>query len=269
MRRARDRDRCRGDSQFVTDGETGLLVAPGEPGELAAGLHRILGTPGLLHDLAVAARAGAVARHTLAALGRGSRRCVRGGGPEGLGSRLCEDAHGHQVPAAARQQRGDQRSLAIARRLAELGDLVLCGYDDGTADRSGLRELGIDVRAVPWRVTPGQVARGVIAARSISAGRFWSAAMVKTVRRAADEKAIDLLQVEYQQMVPSCSTSRQKGRFSTSTTWSRHWWPATRAPGGVPPLLFRLRRPPSARWSGGPSEGSTTWSWSASRSGRG
>ena len=56
---------------------------------------------------------------------------------------------------------GHQRSLAIARRLAELGDLVLCGYDDGTADRAGLRDLGIDVRAVPWRVTPaGRGPRG-------------------------------------------------------------------------------------------------------------
>jgi NAD(P)-dependent dehydrogenase (short-subunit alcohol dehydrogenase family) len=44
---------------------------------------------------------------------------------------------------------GKQRSLAIARRLAELGDLVLCAYDDGSADLPGLRELGIDVRAGP------------------------------------------------------------------------------------------------------------------------
>jgi polysaccharide biosynthesis protein PslH len=97
---------------------------------------------------------------------------------------------------------GKQRSLAIARRLAGLGELVLCAYDDGRADRSALRDLGIDVRAVPRRVTPGQVARGVVTARSVSAGRFWSAAMVKAVRGAADEKGIDLLQVEYQQMVP-------------------------------------------------------------------
>jgi polysaccharide biosynthesis protein PslH len=97
---------------------------------------------------------------------------------------------------------GKQRSLAIARRLAGLGELVLCAYDDGRADLSGLRDLGIDVRAVPRRVTPGHVARGVLAARSVSAGRFWSAAMVKAVRGAADEKGIDLLQVEYQQMVP-------------------------------------------------------------------
>jgi polysaccharide biosynthesis protein PslH len=97
---------------------------------------------------------------------------------------------------------GHQRSLAIARRLAALGDLVLCGYDDGSADQAGLRDLGIDVRAVPWNVTPVQVARGVAATRSVSAGRFWSAPMVKAVRSAADEKGIDLLQVEYQQMVP-------------------------------------------------------------------
>ena len=97
---------------------------------------------------------------------------------------------------------GHQRSLAIARRLADLGDLVLCGYDDGSADRAGLRAMGIDVRAVPWRATPTRVARGLLKARSLSAGRFWSSPMVKAIRGAADEKEIDLLQVEYQQMVP-------------------------------------------------------------------
>jgi glycosyltransferase involved in cell wall biosynthesis len=97
---------------------------------------------------------------------------------------------------------GHQRSLAIARRLAELGELVLCGYDDGTSDTDGLRDLGIDVRAVPWQTGASRLPRQVAAARSISAGRFWSAAMVKTLRQAADEKGIDLLQVEYQQMVP-------------------------------------------------------------------
>jgi glycosyltransferase involved in cell wall biosynthesis len=97
---------------------------------------------------------------------------------------------------------GHQRSLAIARRLAELGDLVLCAYDDGSADQAGLRDLGIDVRAVPWRVSLGRAVRGVAATRSVSAGRFWSGPMVKAVGTAADEKGIDLLQVEYQQMVP-------------------------------------------------------------------
>ena len=97
---------------------------------------------------------------------------------------------------------GRQRSLAIARRLAGLGDVVLCGYDDGSADSAGLRDLGLDVRAVPWRVTPVGVARGVARTQSVSAGRFWSAAMLETVRRAAAESSVDLLQVEYQQLVP-------------------------------------------------------------------
>ena len=60
---------------------------------------------------------------------------------------------------------GHQRTLAIARRLAGLSDVVLCAYDDGKADPAGLRDLGIDVRAVPWRVTPTGVARGVVAAQ--------------------------------------------------------------------------------------------------------
>ena len=97
---------------------------------------------------------------------------------------------------------GLQRSLAIARRLAELGELVLFGYDDGTADQQGLRDLGIDVRSVPWHVTPGGVLSGVVRTQSFSAARFWSAAAAETVRRAAAEKSLDLLQVEYQQMVP-------------------------------------------------------------------
>lgn len=97
---------------------------------------------------------------------------------------------------------GLQRSLAIARRLAGLGDLVLFGYDDGTADHQGLRDLGIDVRSVPWRVTPWNVLSGIVKAQSLSSARFWSEAAAETVRRAAAEEALDLLQVEYQQMVP-------------------------------------------------------------------
>jgi glycosyltransferase involved in cell wall biosynthesis len=97
---------------------------------------------------------------------------------------------------------GLQRSLAIARRLADLGELVLFGYDDGNADYQGLRDLGIDVRSVPWHVTPGSVLSGALRTQSLSSARFWSAAAAETVRRAAAEKALDLLQVEYQQMVP-------------------------------------------------------------------
>lgn len=97
---------------------------------------------------------------------------------------------------------GLQRSLAIPRRLADLGELVLFGFDDGNADHQGLRDLGIDVRSVPWNVTSRSVLSGIVRTRSVSAARFWSAAAAETVRRAAAEKSLDLLQVEYQQMVP-------------------------------------------------------------------
>jgi len=97
---------------------------------------------------------------------------------------------------------GRQRSLAIARRLAERTDLVLCAYDDGSGDDAGLRALGIDVRSVPWEVTPARVAKGLWMTHSASAARFWSSDLAQVVREAASESPIDLLQVEYQQMAP-------------------------------------------------------------------
>ena len=135
---------------------------------------------------------------------------------------------------------GKQRSLAIARRLAQLGDLVLCGYDDGGADRAGLRELGIDVRAVPRRLTPVGAAWGAVAARSVSAGRFWSSAMVKAVRGAADESAIDLLQVEYQQMVPLVQNiPAKKSILDLHNIESALVDSYAGARSGLPALLFR------------------------------
>jgi glycosyltransferase involved in cell wall biosynthesis len=53
--------------EFVTDGETGLLVEPGRADALAAGLNRLLGTSGLREDLREGARNGVVAHHTIAA----------------------------------------------------------------------------------------------------------------------------------------------------------------------------------------------------------
>ena len=53
--------------EFVADGRTGLLVAPGRADALAAGLDRMLAAPALRHELAAAARHDVVAHHTLAA----------------------------------------------------------------------------------------------------------------------------------------------------------------------------------------------------------
>jgi glycosyltransferase involved in cell wall biosynthesis len=97
---------------------------------------------------------------------------------------------------------GRQRSLAIARRLAALGDLVLCAHDDGAADHDGLRALGIDVRSVPWRPSVMGTLRGAVATRNVSSGRFWSKELVGLLSRAVREAPVDLLQVEYLQMAP-------------------------------------------------------------------
>jgi polysaccharide biosynthesis protein PslH len=97
---------------------------------------------------------------------------------------------------------GKQRALAVAVRLAELADVVLCAYDDGDGDVAGLKRLGIDVRSVPWRPTPVRAGLGVLRTRSVSAGRFYSAELVDEVGRAAQESPVDVLQVEYLQMVP-------------------------------------------------------------------
>jgi polysaccharide biosynthesis protein PslH len=107
---------------------------------------------------------------------------------------------------------GRQRSLAIARRLAARTDLVLCAYDDGSGDHEGLRALGIDVRSVPWKVTPTKVAKGFWMTQSASAARFWSSGLAKVVQDAANESPVDLLQVEYQQLAPLAAGITAKRR---------------------------------------------------------
>ena len=123
--------------EFVTDGETGLLVAPGQPDALAAGLNRMLGAPELRRHLAAAARDGVVARHSLGCPGRRDGRRVPRPRPSGdrAGSGRVRTLMVTKFLPLPDDNGGKQRSLAIARRLAELGDLVLCAYDDGTADR--------------------------------------------------------------------------------------------------------------------------------------
>ena len=97
---------------------------------------------------------------------------------------------------------GKQRTLAVAARLARHADVVLCAYDDGSADPGPLERLGIEVRSVPWRPTPLQVAAGVARTRSVTAGRFYDPRLRAEVLAAAAQAPLDLLQVEYLQMAP-------------------------------------------------------------------
>jgi glycosyltransferase involved in cell wall biosynthesis len=97
---------------------------------------------------------------------------------------------------------GKQRSLAVLTRLAALGEVVLCAFDDEQADHAGLARLGVDVRCVPWRPTVPRIARGVLHTWSGSAARFWDADLAALVRQATAEAPTDLVQIEYATLAP-------------------------------------------------------------------
>ncbi len=96
---------------------------------------------------------------------------------------------------------GKQRSSAVLRRLAELGEVTICAFDDGNADRSAFEELGVRVRAVP---RPGgiDVPMGMARMRSISAGRFWSRAFARELRSTVEEITPECLLISYGQLAP-------------------------------------------------------------------
>ena len=95
---------------------------------------------------------------------------------------------------------GRLRSLAILRALAGRGPVVVCGFDDGRADRKGLTDLGVEVRSAPL---PRPLRRIAAALRtgSLSAGRFWSPQLAGEVAGAvATHGGFDVLIVEYAQL---------------------------------------------------------------------
>ena len=137
---------------------------------------------------------------------------------------------------------GKQRALAVARRLARGSDLVLCAYDDGTADSAALADEGIDVRSVAWRPTPVRAASGAARTRSISAGRFYSAALADEVRRAAARgparPPARSSTSRWSRCVPASAPAAASW---TCTTWSRPWCAATPiARRGPSAALFHL-----------------------------
>jgi glycosyltransferase involved in cell wall biosynthesis len=116
---------------------------------------------------------------------------------------------------------GRQRSLAVARRLAQRSDLTLCAYDDGSSDGEGLGRLGITVRAVPWKLGPVRMTLGSLRTASASAGRFWSRELAAEVRRATTP-APDLLLVAYSQLAPflhECQADRKIMDLHNVESW--------------------------------------------------
>lgn len=108
---------------------------------------------------------------------------------------------------------GKQRSLAIARRLAERAELVICAYADADTNLEGLELLGIDVRSVPRKSGPWRTAQGILKTGSASAGHFFSREFADMVRQVASAAPLDLLQVEYLAMVPSTRGVRAARRI--------------------------------------------------------
>lgn len=96
---------------------------------------------------------------------------------------------------------GKQRSSAVLRRLAALGEVTICAFDDGNADRGAFEDLGVRVRAVP---RPGgiDVPMGIARMQSISAGRFWSRAFTGELRSIVEEGEPDCLVISYGQLAP-------------------------------------------------------------------
>jgi glycosyltransferase involved in cell wall biosynthesis len=97
---------------------------------------------------------------------------------------------------------GKRRSLAVLERLARLGDVVLCAFDQGGADCAALAAMGVEVRSVPWSPTAAGIARGLVRTGSGSAARFWDTRLAAAVREATGDRPTDVLQVEYATLAP-------------------------------------------------------------------
>jgi hypothetical protein len=106
---------------------------------------------------------------------------------------------------------GKQRSLAVLRRLSEIGSVSLCAFREEGSDLRGLERMGVTVATVPWRPGPLAIARGLLHSGSISAARWWDPALARVLQRAAGG-GVDHLQVEYTQLAPYSKGVRARQR---------------------------------------------------------
>jgi glycosyltransferase involved in cell wall biosynthesis len=97
---------------------------------------------------------------------------------------------------------GDKRrTLGIVRALRELGPVTLCAFAGPDEDVAALEAEGIDVRAVPLRRRPLDLARGLALSGSLTAARFWDGALARSVAEAVGADT-DVLVVEHVQLLP-------------------------------------------------------------------
>jgi glycosyltransferase involved in cell wall biosynthesis len=97
---------------------------------------------------------------------------------------------------------GDKRrTLGVVRALREQGPVTLCAFSGEDEDAAPLEAEGIEVRSVPLRRRPVDLADGLRRSRSLTSARFWDPALAAAVRAAAGTD-LDVLVVEHVQLLP-------------------------------------------------------------------
>ncbi len=120
-----------------TDGTTGLLVPPGDPGALAAGILRALGDPALREKLGREGRTRVMERFTWRATAEGTvaqyRRLLAGSPPNGAGAKRSAKQHGDGDPLRS-SPAAVAAEAALCHGHAAGATNVVHGPGDGRAD---------------------------------------------------------------------------------------------------------------------------------------
>ncbi|MPQ97955.1 glycosyltransferase [Modestobacter sp. I12A-02628] len=97
---------------------------------------------------------------------------------------------------------GDKRrTLGIVRGLRAQGEVTLCAFAGEDEDAAPLEAEGIEVRSVPLRRRPDDLAAGLALGRSLTAARFYDRRLARLVAEAVTEDT-DVLVVEHVQLLP-------------------------------------------------------------------
>jgi glycosyltransferase involved in cell wall biosynthesis len=96
----------------------------------------------------------------------------------------------------------------MAALLAELGEVDLVAFDDGSAAPDALADIGVETHLVPYEPTPARVAAGLRHMRSLSGARFWDARIARSIRELSATRRYDLVQVEYSVLAPHVALAR-------------------------------------------------------------
>lgn len=97
---------------------------------------------------------------------------------------------------------GKRRSLAMARQLATLGEVVTCAFGTQQHSADHLATEGIRLRCTPLRRNVAQLATGLLHARNLSGARFYDRQLHALVRETAATFHPDVLVIEYTQLAP-------------------------------------------------------------------